>query len=136
MNKQYLAADAYALARQRLPETRMAITHKFKIETKDGPAKGYIVVGLFESGQPGELFIHLDKSNARVWANSVGILTSLALQSGIPLEIIVSKLAFQIGEPSGMTKHPKIHMAKSIVDYVFRWMGYEFIEGYGEEKKS
>lgn len=119
-----------------MPETRAGITHKFTIEGKHGRVKGYIFVGLFEDGKPGELFINLDKRDDRVWANALSILTSLALQSGIPLEKIIDKMQFQNGEPSGFTKHPQIRVAKSIVDYVFRWMGYQFIPNFGEEKKK
>lgn len=127
----------YVLTRERLPATRMARTDKFKIATKDRVVKGWITVGFFPDGRPGELFIKMDGSEFNGWTNSIGILTSLALQSGIPLQVIVDKMQFQQFEPSGMvvTGHSKIHTAKSIVDYVFRWMGHEFIDGYGKEKK-
>lgn len=110
----------------------MARTHKFKIHTKEGSVKGYITVGMFEDGKPGELFLKLDGSIYNGWTNTIGILTSLALQSGIPLETIVEKLAFQHFEPCGMSENKQIRLARSIVDYVFRWLGYEFIKGYGE----
>lgn len=118
--------------RRRLPDTRISITHKFVV----GGCKGYLNVGIYEDGSPGELFIKMDKSEFNGWTNTVGILVSLALQSGVDLEAIVNKLAHQRFEPSGPTKNPDIRIATSIVDYVARWLGYRFIPEYGKEKRS
>lgn len=118
--------------RSRLPATRLGVTHKFNV----GGTKGYITVGLFEDGRVGELFIKLDKSELNGWTNAVGILTSILLQTGVPLDIIVSKMEYQRFAPWGPTKHPKIRIAHSILDYVFRWLGHEFIPDYGKEKSN
>jgi ribonucleoside-diphosphate reductase alpha chain len=114
--------------RKRLPDTRMAINHKFEIAGHEG----YITVGLFEDGQPGELFITMAKEGSTIGGlmDSIGALTSMALQYGVPLESLVRKFAHQRFEPSGFTKNPDIRNASSITDYVFRWMANQFIEGY------
>ncbi|WCJ61036.1 vitamin B12-dependent ribonucleotide reductase [Fontisphaera persica] len=116
--------------RRRLPETRTAITHKFDVAGHEG----YLTVGLFEDGQPGELFITMAKEGSTIGGlmDSIGTLTSLALQYGVPLEALVRKFAHQRFEPSGFTKNPEIRMATSITDYVFRWMALQFIPGYRE----
>jgi ribonucleoside-diphosphate reductase alpha chain len=116
--------------RRRLPETRTAITHKFDIAGHEG----YLTVGLFEDGQPGELFVTMAKEGSTIGGlmDSVATLTSMALQYGVPLEALVRKFAHQRFEPSGFTKHPEIRNASSITDYVFRWMALQFIPGYRE----
>jgi ribonucleoside-diphosphate reductase alpha chain len=116
--------------RRRLQETRTAITHKFDIAGHEG----YLTVGLFEDGQPGELFITMAKEGSTIGGlmDSIGTLTSMALQYGVPLEALVKKFAYQRFEPSGFTKNPEIRNASSIIDYVFRWMGVQFIPGYRE----
>jgi ribonucleoside-diphosphate reductase alpha chain len=116
--------------RRRLPETRTAITHKFDIAGHEG----YLTVGLFEDGQPGELFITMAKEGSTIGGlmDSIGTLTSMALQYGVPLEALVRKFAHQRFEPSGFTKNPDIRNAASIIDYVFRWMALQFIPGYRE----
>src|SRR5208337_1883891 len=95
---------------------------------------GFPTVGLFEDGQPGELFITMAKEGSSIGGlmDCVGTLTSLALQYGVPLEALVRKFAHQRFEPSGFTKNPEIRNAASITDYVFRWMALEFIPGYRE----
>lgn len=117
--------------RHRLPDTRNAITHKFRIANHEG----YFTVGLFENGQPGELFITMAKEGSTIGGlmDTIGTLTSLALQYGVPLETLVKKFAFQRFEPSGFTNNPEIRHATSITDYVFRWMGIHFIPGYREQ---
>ncbi len=114
--------------RRRLPETRTAFTHKFDIAGHEG----YLTVGLFEDGQPGELFVTMAKEGSTIGGlmDSIGALTSMALQYGVPLEALVRKFAHQRFEPSGFTKNPDIRNASSITDYVFRWMGLQFIPGY------
>jgi ribonucleoside-diphosphate reductase alpha chain len=116
--------------RRRLPETRTAVTHKFDIAGHEG----YLTVGLFENHQPGELFITMAKEGSTIGGlmDCVATLTSLALQYGVPLEALVRKFAHQRFEPSGFTKNPDIHNASSIIDYVFRWMAFQFIPGYRE----
>ena len=116
--------------RRRLPETRTAVTHKFDIAGHEG----YLTVGLFDNGQPGELFVTMAKEGSTIGGlmDSVGALTSMALQYGVPLEALVKKFAHQRFEPSGFTKNPEIRNASSITDYVFRWMAIQFIPGYRE----
>ena len=114
--------------RRRLPDTRNAINHKFDIAGHEG----YLTVGLFEDGQPGELFVTMAKEGSTIGGlmDSIGALSSMALQYGVPLEALVKKFAHQRFEPSGYTKNPDIRNASSITDYVFRWMGIQFIPGY------
>jgi ribonucleoside-diphosphate reductase alpha chain len=116
--------------RRRLPETRTAVTHKFDIAGHEG----YLTVGLFDDGRPGELFITMAKEGSTIGGlmDSVGALTSMALQYGVPLEALVKKFAHQRFEPSGFTKNPEIRNASSITDYVFRWMALQFVSGYRE----
>jgi ribonucleoside-diphosphate reductase alpha chain len=117
--------------RRRLPDTRRSITHKFDIAGHEG----YITVGLFEDGSPGELFITMAKEGSTIGGlmDTIGTLVSLALQYGVPLESMVKKFAHQRFEPSGFTKNRDIPVAKSITDYIFRWLACEFIDGYREE---
>jgi ribonucleoside-diphosphate reductase alpha chain len=117
-------------SRQRMPDTRVSLTHKFEIAGHEG----YITVGLYESGQPGELFIQMAKEGSTIGGlmDTVATLTSLALQYGVPLESLVKKFAYQRFEPSGFTKNADIRNATSITDYVFRWLGCQFIKGYKE----
>jgi len=116
--------------RHRMPDTRTSLTHKFEIAGHEG----YITVGLYEDGQPGELFITMSKEGSTIGGlmDTVGTLTSIALQYGVPLESLVKKFAYQRFEPSGFTKNPDIRHATSITDYVFRWLACEFIKGYKE----
>jgi ribonucleoside-diphosphate reductase alpha chain len=125
-----LKAQAGLPLRRRLPETRTAITHKFDVAGHEG----YLTVGLFEDGQPGELFITMAKEGSTIGGlmDCVGTLTSLALQYGVPLEALMRKFAHQRFEPSGFTKNPEIRNASSIIDYVFRWLALQFIPGYRE----
>lgn len=100
----------------------MCVVHKFRV----GGTKGYFRVGLFEDGQPGELFINLDGSvDAGTWG-MVAILTSMALQRGVPLLDICRKLGATQFEPRGLTGNQKIPMASSIADYLARWLWLEF----------
>ena len=116
--------------RRRLPDTRTAVTHKFDIAGHEG----YLTVGLFDDGQPGELFITMAKEGSTIGGlmDSIGTLTSLAWQYGVPLEALARKFAHQRFEPSGFTKNPEIRNASSITDYVFRWMALQFVPGYRE----
>jgi ribonucleoside-diphosphate reductase alpha chain len=116
--------------RRRLTDTRTAVTHKFDIAGHEG----YLHVGLFEDGAPGELFITMAKEGSTIGGlmDSIGTLTSMALQYGVPLEALVKKFAHQRFEPSGFTKNPEIRNASSITDYVFRWLALHFVPGYRE----
>src|SRR5437660_5924196 len=116
--------------RHRMPDTRMSLTHRFEIAGHEG----YITVGLYEDSQPGELFITMSKEGSTIGGlmDTVGTLTSIALQYGVPLESLVKKFAYQRFEPSGFTKNPDIRHATSITDYVFRWLACQFIKGYKE----
>jgi len=123
-----LRAQSGQPLRRRLPDTRTAITHKFEIAGHEG----YLTVGLFQDGQPGELFITMAKEGSTIGGlmDCIGTLTSLALQYGVPLEALMRKFAHQRFEPSGFTKNPEIRNASSIIDYVFRWLALQFIPGY------
>ena len=125
-----LRSDSGKPLRRRLSDTRSAVTHKFDIAGHEG----YLTVGLFDDGQPGELFITMAKEGSTIGGlmDSIGTLTSLALQYGVPLEALVRKFAHQRFEPSGFTKNPDIRNASSITDYVFRWMAFQFIPGSRE----
>jgi ribonucleoside-diphosphate reductase alpha chain len=125
-----LRAEVELPSRNRMPDTRASLTHKFEIAGHEG----YITVGLYESGQPGELFIQMAKEGSTIGGlmDTVATLTSLALQYGVPLESLVKKFAYQRFEPSGFTKNPDIRNATSITDYIFRWLGCQFIKGYKE----
>ncbi len=125
-----LRARAEPPARRRLPDTRAAYTHKFEIAGHEG----YMTVGVFEDGQPGELFVTMAKEGSTIGGlmDTIGALTSMALQYGVPLDGLVKKFAHQRFEPSGYTRNPDIRNASSIIDYVFRWMACQFIPGYRE----
>jgi ribonucleoside-diphosphate reductase alpha chain len=125
-----LREQAVQPLRHRLPDTRRAVTHKFDIAGHEG----YLTVGLFGNGQPGEVFITMAKEGSTIGGlmDSIGTLTSMALQYGVPLDALVRKFAHQRFEPSGFTKNPEVRNASSITDYVFRWMAFRFIPGYRE----
>jgi ribonucleoside-diphosphate reductase alpha chain len=112
--------------RIRLPDERQAITHKFKIGSEN---KGYLTVGLYEDGSPGEIFIRMSKKGATLSAllHSLSISTSMSLQYGVPLKSLVKKFINTKFEPSGRTNNPEIPVAHSITDYIFRWLGKKFL---------
>ncbi len=114
--------------RRRLPDTRASITHKFDIMGHEG----YITVGLFEDGTPGEVFITMAKQGSTIGGlmDTIATLISLNLQYGVPLDAIVRKFEHMRFEPAGMTTNSDIPFAKSFVDYIVRWMGMQFIPGY------
>jgi ribonucleoside-diphosphate reductase alpha chain len=116
--------------RRRLNDTRKSLTHKFNVAGHEG----YVTVGLYDDGQPGELFITMSKEGSTIGGvmDSLGTATSVALQYGVPVSSLVSKFSHQRFEPAGMTENPDIPFAKSLVDYIFRWLGMEFIPGYRE----
>lgn len=115
-------------SRRRLPDTRRSLTHKFNVSGYEG----YLIVGLFDNGQPGELFIKIAKQGSTMagLANSIGILTSLALQYGVPVEALARKFEDMRFEPSGSTKNAEIRHADSLVAYIFRWLGLTFSPEY------
>lgn len=117
--------------RRRMPDTRESITHKFNIAGH----KGYLNVGLFEDGTPGEIFITMNKEGSTIGGlmDTIATLTSIALQYGVPLESLVKKFSFQRFEPSGLTTNREIPNATSLSDYVFRWLGHKFIPAYAKE---
>jgi ribonucleoside-diphosphate reductase alpha chain len=111
--------------RRKLPDERPSITHKFDIAGHEG----YITVGLFEDGQPGEIFLTMAKEGSTIsgFADAFAQAISYALQYGVPLQVLVDKFSHARFEPSGMTKNPEVRFAKSIVDYIFRWMATKFL---------
>jgi len=113
--------------RRRLPNDRQALCHKFDVAGHEG----YVHVGFFEDGTPGEIFIKMAKEGSTISGlmDTIGVLTSMALQYGVPLEVLVSKFSHVRFEPSGFTKNPDIPMAKSLIDYVFRFLGARFLSG-------
>lgn len=117
--------------RRRLPDTRESLTHKFNVAGHEG----YLIVGLYEDGTPGELFITMAKEGSTIGGlmDSLGTAISVALQYGVPVQSLVNKFAHQRFEPMGITTNNDIPFAKSLVDYIFRWMGIQFISGYREQ---
>ena len=117
--------------RRRLPDTRQSITHKFSVAGHEG----YLTVGLYEDGQPGELFVTMAKEGSTVGGlmDVIGTCTSMALQYGVPLITLVDKFRHARFEPSGMTSNRDIPFAKSLIDYIFCWLGCQFIPGYADK---
>jgi ribonucleoside-diphosphate reductase alpha chain len=113
--------------RHRLPEERMSVTHKFDV----GGHEGYITVGLYPDGEPGELFVKMAKEGSTVSGlmDSFALAVSMALQHGVPLKLLCEKFAHTRFEPSGWSKNPEIGFAKSIMDYIFRWLQMRFLTG-------
>src|SRR5437867_807846 len=112
--------------RRRLPEDRVEVGRKFRV----GDYEGYIHVGLYDDGSPGDIFVDIAKEGTTLAGlmNSFMISVSLGLQYGVPLEVYVSKFAHMRFEPSGVTNDADIRVAKSLVDYIFRWMGKKFLD--------
>jgi ribonucleoside-diphosphate reductase alpha chain len=115
----------YRPVRRKLPDERQSITHKFSI----GGHEGYITAGLYDDGQPGEIFITMAKEGSTISGLMDGFATaiSFALQYGVPLKFLVDKFSHVRFEPSGWTGNQQIPYAKSILDYIFRWMGAKFL---------
>jgi ribonucleoside-diphosphate reductase alpha chain len=111
--------------RRKLPDERHSITHKFDISGHEG----YITVGLYDDGTPGEIFLVMAKEGSTIsgFADAFAQAVSYALQYGVPLQALVDKFSHARFEPSGMTKNPEVRFAKSIVDYIFRWMATKFL---------
>jgi ribonucleoside-diphosphate reductase alpha chain len=114
-----------AAVRRKLPDERESITHKFSI----GGHEGYITVGKYEDGAPGEIFITMAKEGSTISGlmDSFATMTSLSLQHGVPLQLLVDKFTHTRFEPSGFTKNPEIPMAKSVMDYIFKWLAIKFL---------
>ena len=118
--------------RHKLPDERRSITHKFDIAGHEG----YITAGTYEDGQPGEIFITMSKEGSTISGlmDSFATAISMALQYGVPLRVLVDKFSHMRFEPSGFTKNPDIPMAKSIMDYIFRWLATKFLDGDAQQE--
>ena len=121
------SAEPPRAVRHRLPDERLSITHKFKV----GGHEGYLTVGLYKNGMPGELFITMAKEGSAVSGlmDSFACAVSIALQHGVPLKLLCEKFAHTRFEPSGWSNNPDIGYAKSIMDYIFRWLQLRFLTG-------
>jgi len=118
--------------RHKLPDERRSITHKFDIAGHEG----YITAGMYEDGQPGEIFITMSKEGSTISGlmDSFATAISMSLQYGVPLQVLVDKFSHMRFEPSGFTKNPDIPMAKSIMDYIFRWLASKFLDGDAQQE--
>jgi len=121
----------YRPQRRRLPDERAGITHKFTIQGNEG----YLIVGLYNDGSPGEIFVVMSKEGSTISGlmDAFSTSISLALQYGVPLRVLVNKFIHTRFEPSGWTKNPEIRVAKSVVDYIFRWLGLKFLSKDDQE---
>ena len=126
VTERVIIKEIAAPRRRRLPDERRSITHKFSI----GGHKGYLTVGLYDDGTPGEIFVMMNKEGSVIsgLVNALAATTSISLQYGVPLQALVNKFAHMRFEPSGFTNNPNIKIAKSIVDYIFRWMALKFLD--------
>jgi ribonucleoside-diphosphate reductase alpha chain len=120
-----LMESGFRPVRRKLPAERHAITHKFSI----GGHEGYITVGMYDDGQPGEIFLVMAKEGSAISGlmDSFATAISLALQYGVPLKVLIDKFSHVRFEPSGHTGNPEVPYAKSIVDYIFRWLASKFL---------
>lgn len=111
--------------RRRLPDERASITHKFSINNHEG----YITVGMYKDGTPGEIFVTMSKEGSTISGlmDTIATMTSIMLQYGVPLKVLISKFIHTRFEPSGWTQNKEIPQAKSVVDYVFRWLALKFL---------
>jgi ribonucleoside-diphosphate reductase alpha chain len=119
--------DGPPAVRRRLPDELHSLTHHFSV----GGQEGYVTVGLYEDGLPGELFIRMAKEGSTVSGlmDSFATAVSLALQYGVPLRVLCDKFSHTRFEPSGWSGNPKIGYAKSMMDYLFRWIELRFLNG-------
>tara|TARA_B000000460_G_C21435166_1_gene356901 strand:- start:57 stop:905 length:849 start_codon:yes stop_codon:yes gene_type:complete len=117
--------DSLQPIRKRLPDERQSVTHKFSVAGHDG----YITVGFYDDGSPGEVFLKMSKEGSVISGliDTIATMTSILLQYGVPLESLVDKFSHVRFEPSGFTSNQDIPIAKSIIDYVFRWLGQKFL---------
>ncbi len=111
--------------RRKLPDERKSITHKFSV----GGHEGYIIVGMYEEGTPGEIFIKMAKEGSTLsgFMDGLALSISIGLQYGVPLKALVDKLTNTRFEPSGFTENPSIRYASSVLDYIARWLGGKFL---------
>jgi ribonucleoside-diphosphate reductase alpha chain len=118
--------------RRKLPDERRSITHKFSVAGHEG----YVTVGLFEDGKPGEIFLRMSKEGSTISGlmDAFATAISLTLQYGVPLDALVNKFTHVRFEPSGFTKNPEIPIAKSLIDYIFKWLASKFMTA--EEKEA
>ena len=116
-----------AANRHRLPDERVAITHHFSV----GGHEGYLTVGLYPNGEPGEIFVRMAKEGSTIAGlmECFGTVVSVSLQHGVPLRVLCDKLSHTRFEPSGWTGNERIGYAKSIMDYIFRWIESRFLTG-------
>ena len=121
------ADERPAPVRRKLPDTRRAITHKFNIA---GQHKGYITVGMYEDGSPGEIFLVMAKEGSTIsgFGDNFAQAVSYALQYGVPLQVLIDKFSHVRFEPAGTTTNPQVRFAKSVVDYIFRWLATQFLD--------
>jgi ribonucleoside-diphosphate reductase alpha chain len=126
-NEATMGATTPQAVRRHLPDERRSITHKFSV----GGQEGYVTVGLFDDGLPGEIFIRISKEGSTVSGlmDSFATAVSLALQYGVPLQVLCAKFSHMRFEPSGWSGNPDIGFAKSLSDYLFRWMELRFLKG-------
>jgi ribonucleoside-diphosphate reductase alpha chain len=126
------SAEPERLARKRLPDERRSITHKFSI----GGHEGYMTVGMYQDGSPGELFVTMAKEGSVVSGLMDNFATSIsmALQYGVPMRVLCDKFSHTRFEPSGFTGNPDIPIAKSITDYIFRWLALKFLPSEDAQK--
>jgi ribonucleoside-diphosphate reductase alpha chain len=126
------AVDEFRPYRRKLPDERRSITHKFDIAGHEG----YLTVGMYEDGTPGEIFVSMSKQGSTISGlmDSFATAISYALQYGVPLQFLVDKFAHMRFEPSGFTKNPQIPYAKSIVDYLFRWLASKFLDEQAKQE--
>ena len=118
--------DLFARAqRRKLPDERKSLTHKFSI----GGHEGYIIVGMYEEGRPGEIFIKMAKEGSTLsgFMDGLALSISIGLQYGVPLKALVDKLTNTRFEPSGFTENPSIRYSSSVLDYIARWLGGKFL---------
>ncbi len=120
-----VAGENYVARRRRLNEERKAVTHKFQV----GAYEGYLIVGLYDDGQPGEIFLRMNKEGSMLsgMMDSFATAISIGLQYGVPLKVLVKKFAGVHFEPNGPTQNPNIPHARSIMDYIFRWLAVKFL---------
>ncbi len=125
--EEHAQAEGERLVRRRLPDERRSITHKFSVAGHEG----YITVGMYEDGAPGEIFLTMAKEGSVISGlmDAFATAISLALQYGVPLEKLVEKFSYTRFQPSGFTNNPQIPVATSIVDYIFRWLALKFLQG-------
>jgi ribonucleoside-diphosphate reductase alpha chain len=127
-----LSTTGQPLVRRKLPDERRSLTHKFSV----GGHEGYIHVGLYDDGEPGEIFIRMAKEGSTISGlmDSFATAVSLALQHGVPLRLLVDKFSRMRFEPSGFTGNPEIPRASSVMDYLFRWLAAKFIRPDAEDE--